>query len=72
MVIYEPRSEKTGLWGFRPGHTQTMWEVEGLYYSCREKTKVPISFAVTAKLIDLRLCFRICKIRPSHDAAHII
>ena len=22
-LVYEPRSEKTGLRGFRPGHTQT-------------------------------------------------
>ena len=35
------------------------------------KTKALISFAVTAKL-DLRLCFRICKIRFSHVAAHFM
>ena len=23
QTLYEPRSEKTGLWGFRPGQTQT-------------------------------------------------
>ena len=23
LTIYEPRCEKTGLWGFRPGPTQT-------------------------------------------------
>ena len=23
LTVYEPRSEKTGLWGFRPGPTQT-------------------------------------------------
>ena len=44
---YEPRCEKTGLRGFRPGPTQT-------------------------GEADLRICFRICKSRFSHDAAHIM
>ena len=67
FISYEPRCEKTGLRGFRPGPTQT-----GLYSHRRlletwdfrfrkkrncttcirvSKTKALISFAVTAKLI---------------------
>ena len=64
-IIYEPRSEKTGLRGFRPGPTQTglyshrRWLEAGnfvfrKYRDCTirvAKTKALISFAVTAKLI---------------------
>ena len=67
FFLYEPRSEKTGLWGFRPGPTQTRlyshrrW-LEALNFGFRKKrdctiyvvkTKALISFAVTAKLICL-------------------
>ena len=63
--IYEPRCEKTGLQGFRPGPIQTRlcnhrrWLVArnfgfGKKRDCTiyvAKTKALISFAVTAKLI---------------------
>ena len=62
IKVYEPRCEKTGLRGFRPGPTQTglkarglkfrIYEVEGLYYPCSENKGAEA---------DLRLCFRICK-----------
>ena len=39
---------------------------------CVAKTKALISFAVTFRTADLRLCYRICKKRFSHDAAHIL
>ena len=45
-----------------------MWKVEGLYYVV--KTKVLISFAVTAKLICV-FVFAYAKIRFSYDEAHI-
>ena len=79
---YEPRCEKTGLRGFRPGLTQT-----GLYnyrrcleaynFGCSKKrdctiyvarTKALISFAVTVKLICV-FVFAYAKSRFSHDAA---
>ena len=79
----EPRCEKTGLRGFRPGPTQT-----GLYNHIRwlearnfvfrklrdcttyvAKTKALISFVVTVKLICV-FVFAYGKIRFSHDAAH--
>ena len=65
MLIYEPRYEKTGLRGFRPGPTQTglcshrRW-LETRNFGFRKKrnctirvakTKALISFPVTAKLI---------------------
>ena len=64
LVIFEPRRKKTGLWGIRPGPTQTglcshrsMLEAVnfGNKYkkSCTiriAKTKVLISYAVTAQL----------------------
>ena len=75
----EPRCEKTGLRGFRPGPTQTglyarglkfrIYEVEGLFYVA--KTKALISFAVTAKLICV-FVFAYAKSRFSHDAAHML
>ena len=62
---YEPRHEQTGLWGFRPGLTQTNLyshrsRLEALNFGFKKKrdctihvakTKLLISFAVTAKLI---------------------
>ena len=64
-MIFKPRSEKTGLRGFRPGPTQTglynhrRW-LEARNFGLRKKrdctvrvakTKMLISFAATAKLI---------------------
>ena len=73
MSRFEPRREKTGLWGFRPGPTQTelyshrRW-LERKKKNCTifvAKTKAVISCAVlnTCKVTaDLRLCFFcICK-----------
>ena len=78
--INEPQREKTGLRGFRSGLTKTG------QYSFRKrqegfkkkrnctirvaKTKVLISFAVTAKLV-CAFAFAYAKIRFSHDAAQI-
>ena len=73
MVSNEPRYEKTGLRGFRPGPTQAelynhtmarglkIWieEVEGLYYPCSEN-KGADQFRGYREA-DLRFCFRICK-----------
>ena len=84
MLIYEPRCEKTGLRGFRPGPTQTglynhrRW-LEAFIFGFRKyrdctisvaKTKALTSFAVTAKLICV-FVFAYAKSRFSHDAAHI-
>ena len=45
------------------------WEVEGLFYLCsKSKGTDKLRLYNTA---DLQLCFRICNIRCSHDAAHI-
>ena len=82
--MIEPRCEKTGLRGFRPGPTQT-----GLYSYRRwlkawnfgfrkwrdctirvAKTKALISFAVTAKLICV-FVFEYAKSRFSRDAAQM-
>ena len=51
--LHEPRSEKTGLRGFRPGPIQTrLYSLIRLDCTIRvAKTKSLISFAVTAKLI---------------------
>ena len=83
-LLYEPRSEKTGLRGFRPGLTQTglysrkRW-LEAWNFAFRKrryctirvaKTKALISFAVTAKLI-FAFVFAYAKKRFSHNAAHI-
>ena len=85
LVLYEPRCEKTGLRGFRPGPTQTglcsyrRW-LEAWNFGFRKygdcsirvaKTKALISFAVTAKLICV-FVFAYAKIRFSHDAAHML
>ena len=81
---YEPRREKIGLRGFRPGPTQTglyklRKELEACNFGFKKKrnctirvakTKELISFAVTAKLI-CAFVFALAKIRFSHDAAHI-
>ena len=81
---YEPRSEKTGLRGFRPGPTQTRlyrhrrW-LEARNFGFRKnrdctirvaKTKALISFAVTVKLICV-FVFAYAKSRFSQNAAHI-
>ena len=70
----EPRCEKTGLRGFRPGpHTNRavlpqkmarglkfrIQEVEGLYYPCNENKGADQLRGY--READLRLCFRICK-----------
>ena len=83
LLIYQPHCEKTGLWGFGPGPTQT-----GLYSHIRwleacsfifrkkrdcairvAKTKALISCTVTAQLICV-FVFAYVKSRFSHDAAH--
>ena len=83
-VLNEPRCEKTGLRGFRPGLTQTRlynhtrWLEAGHFVfrmkrDCTmyvAKTKALISFAVTAKLI-CAFVFGYAKSRYSHDAAQI-
>ena len=85
---YEPRCEKTGLRGFRPGPTQTRlynytrWpetrifrikELEGLYYLNVCSENKGADQLRGYREADLRLCFRICKKkRFSHDAAHIV
>ena len=82
---FEPRCEKTGLLGFRPGPTQTRlcshrrWlQTWNFVFRKRRdctirvgKTKALISFAVTAKLICV-FVFAYAKIRFSHVAAHFI
>ena len=82
---YEPRCEKTGLRGFRPGPTQTRLychrrRLVACNFVSREerdcsirvaKTMALISFEVTAKLICV-FVFAYAKSRFSHDAAHIM
>ena len=83
--IFEPRCEKTGLRGFRPGLTQTghynhtRW-LEARNFGYRKKrdctirvvkTKALISFPVTAKLICV-FVFAHGKIRFSHNKAHLV
>ena len=84
LTPYEPRRQKTGLRGFRPGPTQTglyshrrwleTWNFGfGKQRNCTikvVKTKALNSFAVTAKLICV-FVFAYAKIRFSHVAAHI-
>ena len=82
--LNEPRRQKTGLRGFRPGPTQTgldshrRW-LETWNFGFRKqrdctiqvaKTKALISFAVTAKLICV-FVFAYAKIRFSHVAAQM-
>ena len=83
IKLFEPRCEKTGLRGFRPGPTQIgqcnhrrcleAWNLKfrkKRYCTIREaKTKALISFAITAKLICV-LVFAHAKSRFSHDEAH--
>ena len=45
-------------------------EVEELYYLCSENIGADRLSGYGAA--DLHICFRICKIRFSHDAAHIV
>ena len=72
---YEPRCERPGLRGFRPGPTQSglyshsrrwleaekfqIYVVEGLYYPYSENKGADQLRSYCAA--DLRLCFRICK-----------
>ena len=44
--------------------------VEGLYYPCSENKGADQLRGY--READLRLCFRICKSRFSHDAAHML
>ena len=67
----EPRSEKTGLRGFRPGLTQTglysnrrglnflIYVVDGLYYPYSQNKGADQLRGY--READLHLCFRICK-----------
>ena len=82
--IDEPRCEKTGLRGVRPGPTQTglyshgRWLEAGNFGFRKKrdctirvaKTKALISFAVTARLICV-FVFAYTKSRFSHDEAQI-
>ena len=82
--MYEPRCEKTGLRGFRPGLTQTglysyrRWlEALNLGFNKKRgctiriaKTKALISNSVTAKMICV-FVFAYTKSRFSHDDARI-
>ena len=82
---FEPRCEKTGVRGYRPGPTQTglyshtRW-LEACNFGFRKqrdctihvaKTKVLISFAVAAKLI-CAFVFAYAKSWFSHDTAHLV
>ena len=70
-IIIEPRCEKTGLRGFRPGPIKLVCtatarglkfrikEVEGLYYLCSENKGADQLRSYCAA--DLGLCFRICE-----------
>ena len=85
-ILNEPRREKTGIWGFRPGLTKKPvcaaiedgWMREISDYGRRgivrtshvAKTKALISFSVTAKLI-CAFVFAKAKIRFPHDTAQI-
>ena len=82
---YEPRSEKSGLWRFRPGPTQTSLyshrkRLEAGNFGFRKKrnctirvvkTKALISFAVTAKLI-CAFVFAYAKILFAHDTVYML
>ena len=81
ILLYEPRCEKTGLQGFRPGPTQTglgshrRW-IETRNFGFRKKRNCSIRAAKNKgagqlrgnREADLRLCFAYAKIRFSHDA----
>ena len=68
----EPRCEKTGLQGFRPGPTQTelycnrRW-LEACNFVCRKKKDCTIRLAKTMALIS----FAYAKSRFSHNEAQI-
>ena len=70
--LNEPRSEKTGLWDFRPGPTQTRlyshrrW-LEAWNFELRKTMDCTICVAKTKAL-----CFAYATNRFSHDAAQII
>ena len=80
----EPRCDKNGLRGFRPGPTQTglhshrRWLDAGNFVFRKKrdcairvaKTNALISFAVTTKLICV-FVFTYAKSRFSHDEAHL-
>ena len=83
-ILLEPRCEKTGLRGFRPGppqiglYSHIRW-LEARNFGFRKKrgctirgakTKALISFAVTAKLICV-FVFAYAKSRFSHNEAHL-
>ena len=80
---FEPRCEKTGLRGFRPGVTNRAAQPHKMARSLKfhrkkrdctiyvAKIKALISFAVTAKLICV-FVFAYAKSWFSHDAAHLI
>ena len=85
ILTFEPRRQKNGLRGFRPGPTQIRlrrlrkW-LEARNFVFRKgrdctirvaKTKALISFAVTAKLICV-FVFAYAKIRFSYVAAHLL
>ena len=72
----EPRCEKTGLRGFRPGRTQTGLCSHGFRKkrdctTCVAKTKALIRCAVTAQLI-CGFVFTNAKSRFSHNEAQIL
>ena len=84
-IWYEPRREKTGLRGFRPGPTQTglyslRSRLEAWNFGFKKKrnstirvakTKALISFAVTMKLICV-FVFACANCWFSHEAAQIL
>ena len=84
-VSFEPRCEKTGLWGFRPGPTQNRlyshrrW-LEAWNYGFRKKrdctiriakAKALISCVVTVQLICV-FVFTYAKSGFSHNEAHFM
>ena len=64
---YEPRREKTGFRGFRPGATQKQARCLKFWLQLKEELYLPSSENKGAGQFcsyctaDLRLCFRICK-----------
>ena len=80
ISINEPRRQKTGLRGFRPGPTQTglynhKIELEAWDFVFRKKRDCTIRLAKTKALIrswSASMFFALAKIRFSHVAAQII
>ena len=79
LALYEPRCEKTGLWGFRAVQPQTM--ARGLKFQileaedctlCVGKTKALISCALSAKLLIYVFVFAYAKKRFPHNMDHIL